>query len=203
MDVEKLCDKIWPIVCKYKSISHVEMEMRLGKFNGKVFDTNVGKATFDRVLIGLQKYTEWEQVRTIKSEVFYRESDGVRITLDETTNEETIVRKERVKNEDFKKLKDSPYDVRFSVSSETPLTTDINRDMDKKKTKDRMSFIRKNLSIDMTVCVGDSHDMDSEDRVSYQIEFEIIDPSRIQTREEMFNIIHKIKDVFKLLDISK
>ena len=177
--------------------------MRLGKFNGKVFDTNVGKATFDRVLIGLRKYTEWEQVRTIKSEVFYRESDGVRITLDETTNEETIVRKERVKNEDFKKLKDSPYDVRFSVSSETPLTTDINRDMDKKKTKDRMSFIRKNLSIDMTVCVGDSHDMDSEEKVSYQIEFEIIDPSRIQTRDEMFNIIHKIKDVFNLLNISK
>ena len=203
MDVEKLCDKIWPIVCKYRSISHVEMEMRLGKFNGKVFDTNVGKATFDRVLIGLRKYTEWEQVRTIKSEVFYRESDGVRITLDETTNEETIVRKERVKNEDFKKLKDSPYDVRFSVSSETPLTTDINRDMDKKKTKDRMSFIRKNLSIDMTVCVGDSHDMDSEEKVSYQIEFEIIDPSRIQTRDEMFNIIHKIKDVFNLLNISK
>jgi len=203
MDVEKLCDKIWPIVCKYRSISHVEMEMRLGKFNGKVFDTNVGKATFDRVLIGLRKYTEWEQVRTIKSEVFYRESDGVRITLDETTNEETIVRKERVKNEDFKKLKDSPYDVRFSVSSETPLTADINRDMDKKKTKDRMSFIRKNLSIDMTVCVGDSHDMDSEEKVSYQIEFEIIDPSRIQTRDEMFNIIHKIKDVFNLLNISK
>ena len=203
MDVEKLCDKIWPVVCKYRSISHVEMEMRLGKFNGKVFDTNVGKATFDRVLIGLRKYTEWEQVRTIKSEVFYRESDGVRITLDETTNEETIVRKERVKNEDFKKLKDSPYDVRFSVSSETPLTTDINRDMDKKKTKDRMSFIRKNLSIDMTVCVGDSHDMDSEEKVSYQIEFEIIDPSRIQTRDEMFNIIHKIKDVFNLLNISK
>lgn len=203
MDVEKLCDKIWPIVCKYRSISHVEMEMRLGKFNGKVFDTNVGKATFDRVLIGLRKYTEWEQVRTIKSEVFYRESDGVRITLDETTNEETIVRKERVKNEDFKKLKDSPYDVRFSVSSETPLTTDINRDMDKKKTKDRMSFIRKNLSIDMTVCVGDSHDMDSEEKVSYQIEFEIIDPSRIQTRDEMFNIIHKIKDVFNLLNTSK
>ena len=203
MDVEKLCDKIWPIVWKYKNVSHVEMEMRLGKFNGKMFDTNVGKATFDRMLIGLKNYTEWEQVRTIKSEVFYRQSDGVRITVDETTNEETIVRKERVKNEDFKKLKDAPYDVRFSVSSETPLTRDQNWELDKKKTKDRMSFIRKNLSIDMTVCVGDSHDIDSEDTVSYQIELEIIDPSIIQTREEMFNIIHKIKDVFNLLNISK
>lgn len=203
MDVQKLCDKIWPIVNKYKSTSHVEMEMRLGKFNGKMFDTNIGKSTFDRLLSGFKKYTEWEQVRTIKSEVFYRESDGVRITVDEMTNEETIVRKERVKNEDFKKLKDAPFDVRFSVSTETPLTSDINRDMDKKKTKDRMSFIRKNLSIDMTICVGDSHDIDSEESVSYQIEFEIIDPSRIQTREEMFNIIHKIKDVFNLLDTNK
>ena len=97
--------------------------MRLGKFNGKVFDTNVGKATFDRVLIGLRKYTEWEQVRTIKSEVFYRESDGVRITLDETTNEETIVRKERVKNEDFKKLID---DICQHIAATDPLC--VNRE---------------------------------------------------------------------------
>lgn len=66
-----------------------------------------------------------------------------------------------------------------------------------------MSFIRKNLSIDMTICVGDSHDMDAEDPMSYQIEFEIIDPSCVNTKDELFNIIHKIKDLFKLLDTNK
>ena len=203
MDVQNICDKTWPLVQKHKVEPHVEIEMRLGKFNGKMFDTNVGKATFDKVMMGLQKYMGWEKVMGTEHEVFYRESDGVRISVDESTGEETIVRKERVKNEDFKKLKGTPYDVRFSVSKEHPMPPDTNRDMDKKKTKKRVSFIRKNLSIDMTICIGDSHDMDAEDPMSYQIEFEIVDPSCVNTKDELFNIIHKIKDLFKLLDTIK
>lgn len=203
MDVHKICDTLYPLVLKHREDAHVELEMRLGKFNGKMFDTNVGKVTFDRVMAGLQKYMGWEKVVGTEHEVFYRETDGVRISVDEATGDETIVRKERVKNEDFKKIKGTPYDVRFSVSMEHPLPPDTNRDMDKKKTKKRVSFLRKNLSIDMTICIGDSHDMDAEDPVSYQIEFEIVDPTLVQTKDDMFNIIHKLKDVFKLLDTSK
>jgi hypothetical protein len=203
MDVHKLCDKMYPLVLKHKDEPHVELEMRLGKFNGKMFDTNVGKATFDRVMVGLQKYMGWEKVVGTEHEVFYREKDGVRISVDEATGDETIVHKERVKNEDFKKIKDTPYDVRFSVSKEHPLPPDTERDMDKKKTKKRMSFVRKNLTIDLTICIGDSHDMDAEEPVTYQIEFEIIDPQRVQTKDDMFNIIHKIKDVFNLLCTNK
>lgn len=203
MDVHKLCDKVYPIVTAYKDEPYMEIEMRLGKFNGKMFDTNVGKATFDRVMTGLQKYMGWEKVIGTKHEVFYRESDDVRISVDEATGDETIMRKERIKQEDFKKIKGTPYDVRFSVSKETPMPQDTNRDMDKKKTKQRVSFIRKNLSIDMTICIGDMHDMDAEDPMTYQIEFEIVDPKLVQTKDEMFNIIHKIKDVFNLLDTNK
>ena len=203
MDVHKLCDKMYPLVLKHKDEPHVELEMRLGKFNGKMFDTNVGKATFDRVMVGLQKYMGWEKVVGTEHEVFYREKDGVRISVDEATGDEIIVHKERVKNEDFKKIKDTPYDVRFSVSKEYPLPPDTERDMDKKKTKKRMSFVRKNLAIDLTICIGDSHDMDAEEPMTYQIEFEIIDPQRVQTKDDMFNIIHKMKDVFNLLRTNK
>ena len=203
MEVHKLCDKIYPLVQKHRDDAHVELEMRLGKFNGKLFDTNVGKETFDRVMVGLQKYMGWEKVIGSQHEVFYRDSDGTRISVDEDTGAEVIVRKERVKNEDFKKMRGTPYDVRFSVSKEIPLPEDTNRDMDKKKLKKRMSFVRKNLAIDMTICIGDAQDKDSEDPMVYQIEFEIIDPTRIHTRDEMFNIIHKIKDLFNLLDTNK
>ena len=203
MEVHKLCDKLYPLVLKHKNEAHVELEMRIGKFNGKMFDTNVGKQTFDKVMAGLQKYMGWEKVVGTEHEVFYKENDGTRISVDEATGTEVIIRKERVKNEDFKKMKGTPYDVRFSVSKEIPLPEDTNRDMDKKKTKKRMSFIRKNLAIDMTICIGDSHDMDAEDPMVYQIEFEIIDPTRVQTKDELFNIIHKLSDVFKLLDTNK
>lgn len=203
MEVHKLCDKIYPLILKHKNESHIEFEMRIGKFNGKMFDTNIGKETFDKIMKGLQKYTGWEKVIGTEHEVFYKETDGTRISIDEATGAETIIRKERVKNEDFKKMKGTPYDVRFSISKEIPLPDDTSRDMDKKKIKKRLSFIRKNLAIDMTICIGDSHDMDAEDPMVYQIEFEIVDPTRVQTKDELFNIIHKISDVFKLLNTNK
>lgn len=201
MDIHKLFDKVWPLVTKHKDEPHVELEMRLGKFNGKLFDTNVGRPTFDRIMAGLKRYDQWEQIVATEHEVFYRERDGLRISVDDATGEETVVRKERVKNEDFKKMKGTPYDVRFSVSREMPVAPEdlVDRDMDKKKTKQRVSFVRKNLTIDMTVCTGDTRDMDTEDPVAYQIECEIVDPMRVQTKDELFNIIHKIKDLFKLL----
>ena len=58
-----------------------------------------------------------------------------------------------------------------------------------KKTKRRMSFIRKNLSIDMTVVEGDVEDLDTEDPNSYQVELEIIDPSLVKDDNELFNIL--------------
>jgi len=76
-------------------------------------------------------------------------------------------------------------------------------DMDRKRFKERKSFVRKNLSIDMTKSTGDTVDMDAEDAASYQVEFEIIKPSDVHTSEQLFNIVHKINDVFKLLSSNK
>ena len=56
-----------------------------------------------------------------------------------------------------------------------------------------------NLSIDMTVCQGTSEDMDSEEFTVFQIEFEIIDPRKVTDIDTLFNIIHKIKDLFNIL----
>lgn len=203
MDVHKIFDKVHSHIEKHKNDEHIEIEMRLGKFNGKMFDTNVGKDDFDKIMTGLQKYKQWEQVVLSDQEVFYRERDNTRITVDDNTGDETIVQKERIKNEDFKKIKNSPYDLRISISKELPIEDIEDREMDKKKTKTRVSFIRKNLSIDMTKCTGDMHDMDAEDPVTYQIELEIIDPSRIQDKDELFNIIHKVKDVINILGNTK
>jgi hypothetical protein len=83
------------------------------------------------------------------------------------------------------------------------VTDEIEGDMDKKKTKKRVSFFRKNLSIDMTIVSGDSHDMDSEDPMSYQVEFEILDLERVKTKDDLFKILHKINDVFIMLGTNK
>lgn len=200
MNVHKVCDTIEPIFNKYKDDEHVEMEMRLGKYNGKFFDTNIGEKMYINLMKGLNKYDGWERIETSQTEVFYREKDNLRITIDESTNEETVIRKERVHVEDFKQLEGTPFDIRFCVSKELPIEHDYDSEMDCKKTKTRTSYIRKNLSIDMTSIIGGAQDMDSEDPFTYQVEFEIIKPENVEDKNTLFNIIHKIKDLFNILE---
>lgn len=42
-------------------------------------------------------------------------------------------------------------------------------------------------------------DMDSEEPTSYQIELEIVDPSKIQCVEEFYNMVWKINNLLELL----
>ncbi len=203
MDVRHITDTLFPLVQKYKDDEYTELEFRLGKFNGTMFDTNVGKAAFDQMMVGLSKFPGWEKMVGTEHEVFYRDSDGVRISTDQATGDEEIIKKERIINHDFKHMLNTPYDIRFSVSKEVPMPEDVDREMDKKKTKQRLSYVRKNVSIDLTIMTGDSHDMDAEESVTYQVEFEIIVPSSVQTRDDLFKIIHKINDVFIMLNNTR
>jgi hypothetical protein len=195
MDVSSVFKVVKPIFEKHRNEANVEFEIRLGKFNCGTFDTDIGKGAYEYALAGLKKYTGWEKIVVTNEEVFYRESDNLRISIDEDAGTENIVKKTNVHKEDFNKLKNTPYDIRFSVSTETPLE-DYEGEMDKKKTKHRVSFVRKNLSIDVTAVTGDAEDIDSEESTVYQLEFEIVDPSLVKTDDELFNIIHKVKDVF-------
>ena len=194
MDTKSITEKIKDVFEAHKNEEHIEVEIRLGKHNGSLFDTNVGKETFDRVMKGLKKYNGWESTKTTTTDVFYDDTNGIRISSDEDTGEQVMVQKIKVVKEDFKS---EPLDVRFSISSEIP--THGSYDMDRKRSKLRHSFIRKNLSIDMTVSSGDNVDMDSEDASSYQIELEIVKPSDVGSYNDLFNILHKVNDLSKLI----
>jgi hypothetical protein len=194
MDTKSITEKIRDVFEAHKNEEHIEVEIRLGKHNGSLFDTNVGKETFDRVMKGLKKYNGWESTKTTTTDVFYDDTNGIRISSDEDTGEQVMIQKIKVVKEDFKS---EPLDVRFSISREIP--THGQYDMDRKRSKLRHSFIRKNLSIDMTVSSGDSVDMDSEDASSYQIELEIVKPSDVGSYNDLFNILHKVNDLSKLI----
>ena len=194
MDTKSITEKIKDVFETHKNEEHIEVEIRLGKHNGSLFDTNVGKETFERVLKGLKKYNGWESTKTTITDVFYDDTNGIRISSDEDTGEQVMIQKIKVVKEDFKS---EPLDVRFSISREIP--THGSYDMDRKRSKHRHSFIRKNLSIDMTISSGDSVDMDSEDASSYQIELEIVKPSDVGSYNDLFNILHKVNDLSKLI----
>ena len=158
MDIKSITDKVLPQFETHKNEDDIEVEFRLGKYNGTFFDTNVGKDTFDKVLVGLRKYDGWEDVNESVCEVFYNDKNGIRITSNEETGEQKMIQKINVLKDDFNC---NPLDVRFSISREIPTWGEY--EMDRKRTKTRYSFVRKNLSIDMTISSGDTVDMDSED----------------------------------------
>ena len=189
-----LTEKVLAIFEAHKNEGDVEVEIRLGKHNGSLFDTNVGKDVWKRVLTGLKKYDGWESTKTTTSEVYYNDGNNVRITCDEDTSEQTMIQKIAVVKEDFKR---EPLDVRFCVAREIPTSGEY--EMDRKRTKTRHSFVRKNLSIDMTISSGDNADMDSEEEASYQIELEIIKPSDVDSIYKFQNILQKIDDLCKLI----
>ena len=195
-DIKAIVEQVLPVFDSHKDEEHIEVEIRLGKYNGSFFDTNVGKETFERVLMGLKKYPNWEKVESTISDIFYNDKDSIRITSNQDTGEQKMVQKINVIKEDFS---GTPTDMRFSVSREIPTWGEY--EMDRKRTKTRHSFVRKNLSIDMTISSGDAVDMDSEEECSYQIEFEIVEPTKVSSRDEFFNIIHKVNDLSKLIPV--
>ena len=130
MDTKSITEKIKDVFETHKNEEHIEVEIRLGKHNGSLFDTNVGKETFERVLKGLRKYDGWEETKTTSTDVFYDDTNGIRITSDEDTGEQVMVQKIKVVKEDFKF---EPLEVRFSISREIP--THGSYDMGRKRSK--------------------------------------------------------------------
>jgi hypothetical protein len=189
-----LVERVLPFFEAHKNEGDIEVEIRFGKHNGSLFDTNVGKDVWKRVLKGLKKYDGWESTKTSTVSVYYNDNNNVRITADEDLGDQTMIQKISVVKQDFKR---DPLDVRFCVAREIPTSGEY--EMDRKRTKTRHSFVRKNLSIDMTISSGDNADMDSEEEASYQIELEIVKPSDVDSIYKFKNILQKIDDLTKLI----
>ena len=186
-----------PLLDSHKSRKHVEFEMRLGKINNNMFDTNVGEKVFNKVLGALKVYKDWESVKETTSSVYYKGSN--RMTINEDTEEVTTVKKQKLQVVD-QYLKDRPFDVRFCVSEEIPLEADLGDEvMDHVRHKKRVSFVRKNLSIDMTVVSGDPDDLDDENEESYEIELEIIDPTKVNDNDTFYNMLYKVECILKTI----
>jgi len=187
-----------PVFEKFLGAPNIEFEFRLGKIvpgtaGTTSFDTNIGKDSFEKILQGLKQYKGWESTKTTSDTVY--SSGPIRLTIDDDTeNSVQISKKKLFKQDHF--IPGKPFDVRFSVSSETPVNLP-DHEYTQARQRRRESFVRKNVRIDMTVVSGNPMDMDSEDMETYQVELEIIDPSKVG--DQLYNIIHKIHNVLELV----
>jgi hypothetical protein len=192
-----LFDKWESVIESHKNQQNIEIEIRFGRRAGNKFDTNVGEGTFKKVLASLNKYDGWETKNHMNATVYYFDG-GKRLSVDEETDEQVGQVKTRVKVDDVE-LASQPLDVRLGISSEIPWEYDGEETSTEQKTKERWSFVRKNLSIDMSVIKGNPDDKDSDEDTTYQIEMEIIKPSEIQNKIELYNMLYKVFDVLKCI----
>lgn len=174
---------------KYANTKNIEIEFRLGKVNHGTFDTNVGKGTFEKLLRRLSKYQQWEKVTQSEDEVFYW-SNGVRCIYD--GNDSVYQKKQKLITKD-KIL--GPLDIRLSIAQENPVKEEDD-DAQRSVTRKRISFLRKNVRIDLTQVTGQSHDKDCEDVTRYQVELEVLDAS---TDQKIYSAVHKILNLIALL----
>ena len=196
MATDNLLKIVKPFFDTHRNHPSVEIEMRLGKLKGKKFETDVGEDIFKRILSGLEAFGDWESVSKTKHSIYY--SDNKRFMVNEETDESTYMTKKKIVNENIKL--DGPLDLRFSVSHEDILNEDPSGVMmDCVKLRTRTSFVRKNLSIDMSVIGGDPDDLDNEEPEVYQIELEIINPKKVKSDDELYNILYKIECLLNIL----
>ena len=129
---------IEPVFNKHKTTPHVECEVRLGRFEGKRFNADLGETTWKQVIDALEKYQGWESKATTSSEVYYK--GDLRMVVDGETDEQELYRKKRVSNTELQ-LVGRPLDARFSVSTEDPVDPDtMGEEPHQEKDQDRRSL---------------------------------------------------------------
>jgi len=199
---EDLSRPVVDFVTQHLEKNNLEIEFRLGKKNGNYFDTNVGKENFEKIHRRLSRYPSWESVTQQNAVVFYGARKGLRVVYDEDKDEQvSCIAKYKMAHID-QTLTQRPFDVRVAVSIENPVTYDPEKDtFVKERKRRRTSFLRKGLSIDMSIV--ESAEKDSENPFEYQVELEIVEPAKGLDAVKLANHYHKVFDVLNLISSSE
>ena len=199
----------------------VEVEIRLGTVNNTHFDSSVDMNYFKSINSALEK-GEWKSTEKIFTKEYYKKDEKSRLiehySLSENDEikikDRSLIMKENVLTNTIQ-LKNSPFDIRFSVNQEFMLNSYIENNLNSFtenttiREKLRHSFINDDFKYDLTYVVQTKNNIKKE---KYEIEIEILqndttiswDTSYLNEFIEckiydLVNIIEKIdKDQFKI-----
>lgn len=160
--------------CKNLRLDDVELEVRLGRCNGRNFDASVSQRTFAMLSESFQQYTKWDAVNNETSSVAYFETrdDSLRAVTDAAGTR--YISKQRVCISDFY-VENGAYDFRIAASLEIAVNDRPSIESSTRRvTRDRVSYSLGNWRYDLTIVTTESND------VTYQVEIELIDPVAVQ-----------------------
>jgi hypothetical protein len=162
----------------------VEVEIRLGTVNNTHFDSSVDMNYFKSINSALEK-GEWKSTEKIFTKEYYKKDEKSRLiehfSLSENDEikikDRSLIIKENVLTNTIQ-LKNSPFDIRFSVNQEFMLNSYIENNLNSFtddtttiREKLRHSFINDDFKYDLTYVVQTKNNIKKE---KYEIEIEIL-----------------------------
>ena len=187
---------------KYKNLEGVEFEFRLGRQNGRKFDSNIGNIHFNKIAGVLSTNSSWNGHQLLHTTEYSKKKSDVRQILDEVNDTESFMSKKRLMDVTYT-VESCPLDFRFSVSQETILTDQESLDeCDHVREKKRTSRHHKNWKFETTQVEGSNEDPDEESAISYEVELEVKDPTGIEDNES-YREWFAHSGILKVMDMMK
>ena len=177
---KKAISTISKLMEEHKNLPGIEFEFRLGRINGKKFDSNIGKTNFEKVAAKLTTNSSWNEQQMLKTTEYSKKKSNIRQIYDDLKDTEMFMNKQRLKDVNFS-VEGYTLDFRFSVSQETILKDqEPLDDCDFIREKKRTSRHHKNWKFETTQVEGGDVDPDEESPIRYEIELEVKDPTEIK-----------------------
>ena len=141
-DLKVIVDEIYASV---SGVKYLELEGRIGLCDPSTgtFNSDISEHHFNTIKDMLKSCNKWESVIVSNSRDYFNKT--MRLTVDQQTKSETLVVKKKVKVFTFVTGESSMFDIRVSVSSETPPTPSrkfpVKRERLMYRDKERESFV--------------------------------------------------------------
>lgn len=159
------------MMAEYLLLPFVEIEVRFGTINGKKFDSSVDKNHFEKIKSELMDSNyHWNEIKTTETVEYIK--DSVKLIKNQKDSTKVIM-KENVLTKTFS-LKNSPFDIRFSINQEFKLDsylTSISTVESVVRTKNRVSFVSDTFQYDLTVV---NEKVNNVNVLKYEIEIELL-----------------------------
>jgi hypothetical protein len=163
--------KLVELLDKYKNYSDIEIEIRLGYIQEKYFDSNITNEYYKKINDTLNSFEDWSYNDNKTTTDYY---DGnLRLSIDMEGNRSAM---KKVRLVDIDIVYDSgPFDIRISVSQETPIDpNDVNNNnLKTSRNKTRITRMYDKWKFDLSEVTTENNNLKKK---SYEFEIEIDNP---------------------------
>jgi len=182
------------MLCDFLIIPFVEIEIRLGTYNGKTFDSNIDKRYFEKIQESLYSGS-WNKIEELNTVEYIKDN----IRLISNGSELKVVLKENVLNQTVC-VKNMPFDFRFSINQEFKINNEVSKNECTVRSKNRKTFYSDNFKYDLTIVNQKTNNINI---LKHEIEIELlVTPETLRWTTKYINdfLECKIYDIINIVE---